>query len=221
MIDKNLRIAFGISLGIHIFALSAVMIVVPDLGRKRNFTRVDFLGPILEKTAFDIMLENANPVAVTSYSWGSLPFGARHLEVSSPGKMTFKQDFPEHLEYSMDSLIIGSLADYKTVPDFYLDAGKERLTPQSWNPGKRRVIYTPEPPYIMRGLYGGKDVINMQVRVLVSPRGDVRKVEPVTTTGYPQLDILAAKFARSWMFERKEGGEDEWLVLDVKINTKE
>ena len=121
MSDRSLRIAFGISLGIHIFAMSAVMIVIPEkAGRKRSLTRVDFLGSILEKTAFDIMLQGTNPAVETSYSLGDTPFGYRDLQVSPPGRMSFKLEFPQHLENSMDSIILSTLTGYKIVPNFSL-----------------------------------------------------------------------------------------------------
>ena len=215
MIDRTLRIAIGVSLGIHIFAMSAVMIVTPEkIGRKKNFTRVDFLGPILEKTAFDIMLESTNPVVKTSYSFGDMPLGPRNLKVSSPGRMSVEPEFSSRLENSMDNSILKALAGYKIVPDFYLDVMEDVLT-------RRKVIYAPEAPFVMKDLYGGKDFIEVKIRAQVSPGGSVRKAEPVTTTGYPQLDIIAAKYVRSWTFEANESSEDEWMVLEVKLNTKD
>jgi hypothetical protein len=215
MIDRSLRIALGISLGVHIFAMSAVIIVVPDkIGRNKSFTRVDFLGPILEKTAFDIMLENATPAVETSYSLSDAPFDPDGLEVSSPGRVLFEPEFPLRPENSMDNAVMQALIGYKIMPDFYLDVIEEV-------PRQRSVIYAPEPPLVMKDLYGGKDVIEVKVRALVSPEGSVRKAEPVTTTGYPKLDILAVKYVRSWMFEASGSSEDKWIVLDVKLDTKD
>jgi hypothetical protein len=220
MIERNLRIALGISLGVHIFAMSAVMIVAPEnIGRKKGYTRVDFLGPILEKTAFDIMLESANPVVKTSYSWGPIPFKSIYLKASFPGKITVAHGFPQHLEKSMDSTILDALTGYKAVPDFYLDLKEESLKQGDLRTGKRKIIYAPEPPFFVKGLYGDDETILVKVRALVSPEGNVKKTEPVTTTGYPQLDILAIKFVRSWIFEPKKTGGDEWVVLQVILNT--
>lgn len=206
----------------HIFAMSAVMIVTPgNMDRKKGYTRVDFLGPILEKTAFDIMLESTNPVVKTSYSLGDLPFGFRDLKVPSPGRMSFEQEFPRHLEDSRDNVILDALIGYKTVPDFYLDVRDAMLNSQTWSPDQRKVVYTPDPPFIMKSLYGGKDFIDIRVRALVGPDGNVKKTEPVTTTGYPQLDSVAAKFVRSWIFEKKKAGGEEWIILEVVLDTKD
>jgi hypothetical protein len=222
MIDRNLRIAIGISLGVHIFAMSAVVIVTPgNMDRKKGYTRVDFLGPILEKTAFDIMLESANPTVETSYSLGNLPFGFRDLKVPSPGRMSFEQEFPRHLEDSRDNAILDALIGYKTVPDFYLDVKDTMPDSQSWSPDRRKVVYMPDTPFIMKSLYGGKDFIDIRVRALVDPDGNVKKTEPVTTTGYPKLDITAAEFVKSWIFEKKKAGGEEWITIEVMLDTKD
>ena len=74
--SRNFRIALLISLGIHIFCMSIITITNPVVREKmKSYSRVNFLGPLLRKTAFDIMLENANPVVRTTY---------RHM-ISDPG----------------------------------------------------------------------------------------------------------------------------------------
>jgi TonB family protein len=222
MIGRSLRIAIGISLGMHIFAMSAVTIVTPEnIGRIKGYPRVDFLGPILEKTAFDIMLESATPVVKTSYSWEPLPFESGYLKASSPGRITMAHGFPQHLESRMDNTIFPTLTGYKGVPDFFLDLKEETLRQEDLSAGERKIIYTPEPPFFVKGLYGGKETILVRVKALVSPEGNVKSTEPVTTSGYPQLDILATKFVRSWIFEPKKEGGDEWVVLEVILNTGE
>jgi hypothetical protein len=223
MIDRSLRIALGISLGVHIFAMSAVVIITPDdAGRKKSFTRVDFLGPLLEKTAFDIMLESANPIVRTSYSWGYMPFGSSSLKVSSPGRMTFKPEtFPASFESIMDNAVLDSLKDYKATPDFFLKTRKDLLRQKKWMPSKRNIMYRPEAPFFEKDLYGGKEAVNASVRALVSPDGKVKSIEPVTTTGYPQLDILAAKYVKSWIFEPRIGSEDEWVAIEVILEARD
>ena len=75
IIGRNLRIALLISFGVHILAVSGVEIIAPEDFRKRpKYTRIDFLGSILKKTAFDIMLGNVDPLVNGTYgSVFSLP----------------------------------------------------------------------------------------------------------------------------------------------------
>ena len=65
MISRNLSIALLVSIGVHVLGMSAVTIINPDIpGRGQPYTRVDFLGPLLGKTAFDIMIENSDGLKI-------------------------------------------------------------------------------------------------------------------------------------------------------------
>lgn len=119
MMSRNLRITLLISLGVHILAMSIVTIVAPEgAGRMRPYPRVDFLGPILRKTAFDIMIESINPVAKTTYWDTDLMPQSAYLEVAVSKREFTIQEFPQHLENSIDALVIDFLEDSKIVPDF-------------------------------------------------------------------------------------------------------
>ncbi len=231
MISRNLRIALAISIGIHITAISAVSIVTPEgIGRVKPYTRVDFLGPILNKTVFDLMIENVSPMIQTTYkrSFGDTTAEGR-LRIVVPRTEVTVQEFPRHLEDNMDTDLLDFFSGYKQVPDPLMDfAQEEELSPVKWGrwgdetveeTAERRVVYRPDPPSIMRGLYGAKNVFTLKVRVLVSTGGGVRKAEPLTTTGYPQLDIIATKYASSWIFapaEDKVVGE-EWREVEIEM----
>jgi len=60
----------------------------------------------------------------------------------------------------------------------------------------------------------------MNVRILIDADGKVKKTEPVTTTGFPELDIIAFKFVKGWIFAPTESltGQDEWYVKEVVLN---
>ncbi len=109
MFNRNLRIALLISLGAHIIAMSAVTIIAPiEHARLHPYTRVDFLGPILKKTAFDIMLENVNPLAQTMY---------QHIQTDSPykqlGSEVSKKDFQiQHLPAVQERVMDAALSDF-------------------------------------------------------------------------------------------------------------
>ncbi len=126
----------------------------------------------------------------------------------------------------MDTSVLDFLKGSKIVPDLSLDFGPDDLMMPGWgskgseDENGRKVIYSPEPPFIIRGPYGDKETAGIRVRALVSTDGNVRNAEPLTTTGYPQLDIMATKFVRSWIFEPKKNiaAGDKWLEVDVILN---
>jgi hypothetical protein len=230
MIGRNLRIALLISLGVHIVGMSAVTIIAPDDFKKaRPYTRVDFLGPILKKTAFDIMLENISPAAITTYRYMFLSPRSGDLKIAIPKRKSTIQEFPEYLENSMDALVMDFLESSKSVPDFGLDLGMNNFMLGKWGnedvkgTNERNVIYRPEAPSIMRALYGDEDTFKIRVKVLIGRDGNIKKVEPLTTTGYPRLDITASKFVRGWIFEPSKDAiaADEWQEVDVILNTRD
>jgi len=231
MITRNLTIALIISFGLHIIFMSAVLLKTPDdFGRIRSYTRVDFLGPILKKTAFDIMLENADPLMKTTYRYKDFIKQSGYLEVAAGRRTMNVSEFPEHLERNMETEIIGSISAAKAVPEFVLDLETETLISAEdfgytidSGFGEREVIYKPEEPTVTKGLYGDKETFNIIVKVLVGSSGTVRKTEPLTTTGYSEVDMLAAKYVKGWIFEPTEDTDsvEEWYDIDVVIGVWE
>jgi hypothetical protein len=227
MIGRGLGIALLVSLTIHIFGMSAVTIITPeDLRRSGPYTRVDFLGPILKKTAFDIMLENAEPLMSTTYQYSPLDAHDSYLDVVITKRKPAVPEFPDRLESDMDAFVIGYLTGAKTVPGIKLDfAGKSPVF-RGWSgmdkasPRTRAVVYKPEAPLIMRSRYGDETSFKVRLKVLIGKDGDVKRVEPLTTTGYPDLDMTASKFVKGWIFEPRKGiaEEDEWQEVEIILN---
>ncbi|NQT32394.1 MAG: energy transducer TonB [Candidatus Omnitrophica bacterium] len=228
MIGRTLRIALLVSLGVHVIGMSAVTIIAPGgPERAKTYTRVDFLGPILKKTAFDIMLENVNPVVKTTYRHMMASPGSGQLEIAVPKQETVIREFPEYLENNMDALISDFLKGTKTVPEFYAGFETDELLMNNWAPlardkeNERKVIYKPGQPFIMRGFYGDRESFRVKMKVLINSDGNVKAVEMLVTTGYPNLDITASKHVKGWIFEPSESRDPEWRKVDVILNTGE
>lgn len=229
MITRNLAIALIISLGVHIFGMTAVIITTPeDMGRMTPYTSVVFLGPILKKTAFDIMIENADPVVSTSYRYNFLGVQEGYLEVVAPKRETVFRDFSLKAEDDMDTLARDFLTGTKGVPELGLGRDFSNELFERWGSLEeeraeqgRKVIYRPPDQSIAAGFYGGKEKFRIKVKVLIDSDGKVKKAEPLTTTGFPRLDITASKHARGWMFEPREDAVmgDEELVVEVVLTT--
>lgn len=215
-IKRDLTYALLISFGIHIFGMSAVAIIIPGgAERLHSYTRVDFLGPILRKTAFDIMLENTPPPVITAYGYANISPETKLLGVRLPKKESSAQLFNKPFEDKMDIRVRGFLADYKVVPDLtFALADGERLSVA------RRVLYKPEAPFIIKGLYGDKENFTVRIKTLLDAGGNVKKAELVTTTGYPKLDIIISEFVKSWIFAPSGNPSgDEWQETEVVLKT--
>ena len=220
MITRSLVIAVLLSLGIHIVGMSVVKIVAPEWrGRKRPYTKVYFLGPILQKTAFDIMLENVTPVVTTTYSYSGAGVQGGDLKAVAPKRKVYVQEFPVYLEERMDDDVLDFFSSSKAIPVFALSLRSEAFMPAEWSETRsaeeRAVVYKPAPPRVDSELYGGKDIFRARFRLLVDSNGNVKGAEPVTTTGYPELDILSTKFVKGWIFESERDlsqGDKEYTV---------
>ncbi len=221
---RDLRIALMISVGLHVFFMSAVVIINPASGTKiKPYTRVDFLGPLLKKTAFDIMLETANPVVRTSYSRLLLSPAPERLKAAPP---EIRVPVEDRSRYYLDGWLQASVRDLltepKSVPGFLLRTDSYLDIPWDRH-GGRRLIYKPDPPVLTRGLYGDAEQFRIKLRVLVSAEGTVVSSEPVVMSSHPQLDIIASRFVRTWIFEPRAaaGNEDEWEEAEVILRAGE
>ncbi len=213
MISRNFRIALIISLCVHIFGMTVVTIINPGgIERKHPYTRIEFLGSILRKTAFDIMLD-VNPVMIADYEYGLEGPDDSYLEVEVSRIENVVGDFSRRRGSGMDSDVLGFLEGSKAVPDFH-----SKLKAFETD-AERRVIYKPEAPSFELGVYGDQKEFKVKIRVFVEANGSVKRTEPLATTGYPGLDQTAEKFVRSWIFEPNEyiSDEDEWLTVEVVL----
>jgi len=172
IVGRNLRIALLISLAVHVIGMSIVTIVTPgDIKRKKPYTRVSFLGPILRKTAFDIMLESAQPILRTTYGFSTIGPESGYLKVAVPKRTTGVREFPERLEYGMDALVRNFLTGSKIVPDFTREFNSEEFFQDEWQSvseageeTERKVVYKPEPVEVMPELYGAGESFKIRVK---------------------------------------------------------
>ncbi|MDP8298337.1 MAG: hypothetical protein P9L88_00295, partial [Candidatus Tantalella remota] len=86
---------------------------------------------------------------------------------------------------------------------------------------ERAVVYKPVPPRVSSELYGGRDTFRSRFRLTVDSNGNVKRAEPVTTTGYPEVDILSTKFVKGWIFEsgRDLSRRDVDITVEVILET--
>ena len=208
--------------------MSVVTIITPDNLKKRDpYTRVDFLGPLLKKTAFDIMLENVSPVFKTTYRHADLSLEAKNLRVTAPKQELFVQQFPKKLETRMDIFVQDFLIGAKVVPSITLGLKVNDFVQRKWGVKEahpRKVIYRSEAPVLMRGLYGGKERFKIKVKTLIDTDGNIKRIVPLTTTGYPRVDIIASEYVRSWIFEPNKGlsgAADQWQEVEVVLTCKD
>ncbi|MDP8298445.1 MAG: hypothetical protein P9L88_00865, partial [Candidatus Tantalella remota] len=172
--SRNFNIALIASVALHIFWMSAVVIINPAAMEKvKPYTSVNFLGPLLNKTAFDIMLEGIDPVISTTYAHVPIQTSHNYLRAEAPKRRLPAEELSRHNVAVSDRFLAYFLAADKSIPDFlfqtreFSDAGY-RL---SGDKKDRKIIYRPTPPVLIPGMYGFGDVLHIKVRSLVSREG--------------------------------------------------
>ena len=219
-----------ISLGVHVIVMSVVGIVSSEgPGRTKPYTRIDFLGPILGKTAFDMMVGHAaRTTPLTPGAEGS-SVEEEGLIVTAKGKVPPLAERGPHEEETLDASAAASLSGWKAVPEAKVRAQEEARADRKVkgldNTGAmpRKVVFRPDTPSFIKGQYGERDSFRIKVKALLDAEGNVIKAEPLTTTGYPQLDMSAAKFVKSWVYEPSEAVSraEEWVEEEVVLKAGE
>lgn len=230
MTSRVLGLALMISLGVHVVVMSAIGIVSYEgPGRTKPYTRIDFLGPILGKTAFDMMVGRVvRMTPITPGAEGSL-VEEEDLAVTAKDKVRPLAEPGPHEEEALDVSAAASLSGWKAVPEAKVRAQEEARSalkmkgPEDTGAMARKVIFRPDTPYFIKGQYGEKDSFRIKVKALLDAEGNVIKAEPLTTTGYPQLDMSAAKFVKSWTYEPSKAlsRAEEWVEEEVVLKAGE
>ena len=224
MFNKSFLIAILISFSIHLFWIFSINVVVPGKTMiEKVYTQIEFLGSILGKTAFDIMLERSDPYGISYQEKASLGQD-EFLETNNEKRNIFIGGAETFYEKYFDSVIYSSLLAKKVLPDIFLKQNELRRNEYySYDIHEgRKVIYKPVHPLLNRGKYGGNDVFNIKLKVLISPAGNVKMLEPINTTGYPEVDMIAMKYFKGWIFEPliDSYDYDGWMEIEVLIETE-
>lgn len=191
--------------------------------REYVYTQVDFLGPILGKTAFDIMLERSDPYNF-SYQNKDIPDPRMFLEINNEKQDISGLGSVKAYEKYFESVFNSSLLADKAIPDIFLKRNFLEQDEQYYGKriSERKVIYKPDLPSVDKGVYGTNNSFIIKIKLMVSAAGNVKIAEPVNTSGFPEIDMMAIKYSRGWMFEpaREVYADDEWIEKDVVIKTE-
>jgi len=208
-------------------------VVTPIVQQSNAFQEVDFLGPILEKTAFDLMLEEAKPQAETLYAREALFLDEANLKPAGPERKVLKASMPIEALDRFDFALRDYMTDIKEIPlcfvddtrSFYGKAKKDIAVPSRIEgpAASREIIFKPESLTMPPGLYSGENEHTVKLKFYVSDKGIVRDVEPVISSGYPEIDMAAMKSIRRWRFSPLSIVEKEnpmWGTVTLKIGAR-
>lgn len=180
------------------------IVVLPGRYGARELTGVSFLGPILEKTALEIILAN-KPVAVNTNYQRDLRY--RH-------RVTRNNDFISsdntrravnaHAEKDIGRALNRGFRTSKEVPKVSTKkkASTPRFTSLSGIRGAisgREVIYRPKKPRLPAWI-DTTSPFKMELEFIVSHQGEVKKVTPIVSSGNVDVDLLGIRYLKGWRF---------------------
>jgi len=205
--NRIFKIAFLVSLAWHLFCMSFFKIVVlPGRYHTRDLTKVSFLGPILEKTALEIMLVG-KPTAVSTSYHHNLKYGHRtvtpqvkndslEVEPENPGMST-------EPDSNFDFLKRGVLESVKEVPRMAMgreeDGALSACAGEDPDTGEREIIYKGEKPKLPSWI-DSSSAFYMELEFVVNEQGDVQEIAPKISSGNPEVDLIGIRYLKSWRF---------------------
>lgn len=229
--DRSFKISFFFSAAMHLVCLSAVCIVTVPAARFNNTnsqTEINFLGPILEKTAFEIMAEDFTPCAETYYT-ANRDFMNEDIDagVKKPERIVGKdmprdkalagREPPEKGNIAVEKDIRGRAIDGRNIFYHVTDKASNRLIE---GPAKKRtVLFRPDFPRICKQAFVDEKNFTAKFKFVLSDSGTVEMVEPIVSCGYPAIDMKCVKNLKEWKFSPRQvkTGEKDWGEITLFI----
>ncbi len=234
--NKEFNLSILFSSVWHLFWICVIGIVVtPSVQTSDIYQEVSFLGPILEKTAFDIMIEEVTPKAETLYARSAVFTDKVYLKPEGPERKILKKFTSGSIRDRFAFSLHGYVKDAKEVPVYfsedirmiYAEPGKFRKTGLSQRvegpAGEREIIFKPKDLTIPRRLYSDVNEHLVKLKFFVSGNGIVYDVNPVISSGYPEVDLQAIRFVKRWRFSplsKLEKDESAWGVVALKVDVR-
>ena len=225
--DKNFNMAVIFSSAWHLFWISAVGIVVtPTVQTSNIYQEVGFLGPILEKTAFDLMVEEVTPQAETLYSRSTLFMDKVYLKPLGPRRRVLRKSVFSLRAYAKDTKEIPRYID-EAIRATYTStkSGSGRAPASLEGPAREReIVFKPKRLTVLRGLYDDCPEYRVRLKFFVSSDGIVYNPKLLVSSGYPEVDLVAIRFLKRWRFSPLSFVEKDksppWGILAVKVLAK-
>lgn len=238
--DKSFNLAFLVSLSWHLFLMLFVTIVIlPANFKMAKTSTVSFLGPLLEKTAFELMLEQKIPTRQVLFTQPMYP-KTNLLSYNEKGLNGLKFDTvfstpkTEDIEINTRELF----GDFKFTPSFQqagLDIGRERTKQDLFTQreqenffiegplANREILFKPELPAIPKRVEEGQDSFVVELKFELLPDGRVGDVCLLASSGYPDIDLIAINYVTGFKFSPLDSGaglKEKSVRGKIRLNLK-
>lgn len=226
--NRYFNVSFLFSVAWHLFWLSAIYIVItPTVKLQDDYADINFLGPILEKTAFEIMVDDSTPRTEILYPTSAMIDSETYLDIKGPKRLLKKDIFLGDGE-TKTTFREKSYLTEKVKPGYFMDGRsifyhveEKILNRLIEGPARSRaVLFKPQFPLVYKLSYGDEENLMTRLKFTLSREGNVELVEPVVSSGYPRIDSECIKYIKQWKFSPKAGAlhEKEWGIITLNVN---
>ncbi len=221
---SRLKICILISLAGHIFWLWLVEpVFLSKEFKPLHFSSVSFLGSILMETSLEPM--PTSEVGKSPYTYQEAVMHhtlskqkALHIEKPMAPDRPEEKAFQEALAKEVKASPLGMFR----ATDERIEGKKIHIDGPA---GERALLYRPEPPrYPGWWLKDIRYTFDMRLKFWVSPSGKVSNVKVLTSSGYPEIDLVGVRYLRGWRFEALADNEPQrniWGTVELRFKYRQ
>jgi len=241
--DRPFNAAFLISLLWHLFLIFCVTIVIfPANIKIAKPSSVSFLGPILEKTAFEIMLGRKPGPNTTAYKqsvnankklfnntdeeMGRLNkagFGAEPVTGEGKGRGVSSRELFGDFKFTPQPRAAYSAAGYKTagLTRSFLTGGDNISIEGPL--ADQELLFRPELPIIPRRIESGEGSLAVKLKIRALKGGEVDSAVLLASSGEPAVDLAMINYVKKFRFSPLNSTARtavDWGVIKIKFKSR-
>ena len=218
--SRYMSIAIIVSVVWHLFWLFGITIVDNRYGAvEKTEAKISFLGPLLDKTFFEMMIvrQQSHYAELKKDFYIPNTFSTKELRLKRPEKGPSRQmhaiNINKEVRRSIREIISGMKARpfYDFTPYEEMPKVSERSYEIAGPAQGRALVFVPAKPLVEKMAESGKvgrEKFTTEVRFFVSSDGKVVMAEPMVSCGYPDVDIIAVRFVKNWVFSPALGADE-------------
>lgn len=212
---------------------SVTVIIVPSGIMRKRLSDIYFLGSLLDRKSLSRAFKNIDAFTKNEHKYLAMPAFKTRLD-SPPARMNTGKAvsiFPERLSESSGIDVI--IKAQKLSPDISkkessFTAFSAASDAASGGKKERLVVFKPPLPdyetaVSIRRENNAPVSCKVSLRLVIAPDGTVKTADTLQTSGYPEIDLIAQRYAKKWKFiplQPNQPQKDEERITNIEFSGK-
>jgi TonB family protein len=215
----------------HIICVFSVVIVISPASKgMEKFSKINFIGAILDSDTFDFYKKNNN------LAYQKRPYAIEKLTQGANAPLAFDEKMPKpasaqpYINKPYVNSITEIIKEVKYPPADILPQIK--IADAGYSPeiesevATRQILFRPQTPVISRAFQASQtpakgEKFQVKLRFLVSPQGNVIFIEKIKSCGYSDIDLAAIRYMKNWQFapigpDKPKKNQEGIMLLELK-----